>query len=310
MTLLRGIGVPVLCSAEMTGEWEFKLAEMEKGKFSREKFMEEICDLTETIVQKAKTFDSTTVEGDYTTLTVACPKCGKGPVKEYYRTFKCSACDFELKKVLASRQYEIPEVEELLSKRKVGPLQGFRNKMGRPFNALVRLNAELKPEFFWDEAVGANGEVAVVDFSGQEPLGKCLICGSNVYENPMSYVCEKSVGTTRSCTFRSGKIILKREIPREQMVKLLQTGKTDLIDKFISKKGRPFSAYLKFENGKVSFEFEPRKAKVPKAGARKKEETPEPAAAEAVAMVSAETPVPKKTRAPRKKKPEATEEKE
>ena len=276
MTLLRGIGVPVLCSPEMTGEWEFKLSEMEKGKFSRQKFMEEINELTQTIVQKAKTFDSTTVEGDYTTLSVPCPKCGKGPVKEYYRTFKCSACDFELKKVLASRQYEIPEVEELLSKRRIGPLQGFRNKMGRPFNALVRLNAELKPEFFWDEGgVSANGEVAVVDFSGQEPLGKCPVCGSNIYENAMSYCCEKSVGTTRSCTFRSGKIILKREIPREQMIKLLQTGKTDLIDKFISKKGRPFSAYLKYENGKVSFEFEPRKPKALKAGAKKKKESVE-----------------------------------
>lgn len=270
MTLLRGIGVPVLCSPEMTGEWEFKLREIEKGKFSRKQFMEEICDLTQTIVNKAKTYDSTTVEGDYTTLTVACPKCGKGPVKEYYRTFKCSACDFELKKVLASRQYEISEVEELLSKRRIGPLQGFRNKMGRPFNALVKLNAELKPEFFWDEGgVGENGEVAVVDFSGQEPLGKCPVCGSNVYENAMSYCCEKSVGAVRSCKFRSGKIILKREIPKEQMIKLLQTHKTDLIDKFISKKGRPFSAYLKYEEGKVSFEFEPRKPKAPK-GTRKK----------------------------------------
>jgi DNA topoisomerase-3 len=78
---------------------------------------------------------------------------------------------------------------------------------------------------------------------------------------------------------------LKREIPREQMIKLLQTGKTDLIDKFISKKGRPFNAYLKFGEGKVSFEFEPRKPRAPKPGAKKKsakaEEKPEQAAEQA-----------------------------
>ena len=64
--------------------------------------------------------------------------------------------------------------------------------------------------------------------------------------------------------------ILQRQIPVEQVVKLLDTGKTDLLDKFISKKGRPFSAYLKLEkNGKVGFEFEPsaRDSKSPRGGA-------------------------------------------
>ena len=56
-----------------------------------------------------------------------------------------------------------------------------------------------------------------------------------------------------------GKIILQREIPTEQVQKLITTGKTDLLRKFISKKGRPFSAYLKLDKGKVGFEFEPRK---------------------------------------------------
>ena len=45
------------------------------------------------------------------------------------------------------------------------------------------------------------------------------------------------------------------------MQKLLETGKTDLLDKFISKKGRPFKAFLAAKDGKVSFEFEPRQSK-------------------------------------------------
>ena len=59
--------------------------------------------------------------------------------------------------------------------------------------------------------------------------------------------------------FRMGKAILQRTIPREQAIKLVQTGKTDLLPRFISKKGRAFAAYLVLEEkGKVGFEFEKR----------------------------------------------------
>ncbi len=57
------------------------------------------------------------------------------------------------------------------------------------------------------------------------------------------------------CKFRVSKTILGRDISKEQAQKLLTAGKTDLLDGFISKRGRPFSAYLKLEDGKVGFEF-------------------------------------------------------
>jgi DNA topoisomerase-3 len=86
----------------------------------------------------------------------------------------------------------------------------------------------------------------------------------------MAYVCEKSVGRERSCDFRSGRVILQRPIERAQMEKLLATGRTDLLTRFISKKGRPFSAFLvRGADGKVGFEFAPRETKTPRAPARK-----------------------------------------
>ena len=84
----------------------------------------------------------------------------------------------------------------------------------------------------------------------------------------MNYVCEKAVGANRTCNFRSGKIILQRPIERAQMQKLLETGKTDLLEKFISKKGRPFKAFLVVKDGSVGFEFEPREAEGRKAAAK------------------------------------------
>ena len=72
-------------------------------------------------------------------------------------------------------------------------------------------------------------------------------------------MCEKAVGPERSCTFRSGRMILQQPVEREQMKKLLETGRTDLLNGFVSKKGRRFKAYLvKTPDGKVGFEFQPR----------------------------------------------------
>jgi len=110
--------------------------------------------------------------------------------------------------------------------------------------------------------------VTEADLAGQEPVGKCPKCGARVFDAPTSYICEKAVGAGRTCDFRSGKIILQRVIERAQMQKLLETGKTDLLEKFISRKGRPFSAFLVVKDGGVEFEFEPREPKARKGGAK------------------------------------------
>ena len=80
------------------------------------------------------------------------------------------------------------------------------------------------------------------------------------------------MGAEKTCDFRSGKVILQQEISREEMQKLLETGKTSLLRGFVSNKTRrKFSAFLVRDaaTGKVSFEFEPRVAKAgTKAGTR------------------------------------------
>lgn len=279
ITLLRGLGVPELCSPELTGDWEFKLKQMERGQLRREEFMREIGAMTSHIVAQAKGHESDTVPGEFCTLRAPCPKCG-GEVRENYKKFQCQACDFALWKIASGRQFEPAEIEELLVKRTLGPLTGFRSKLGRPFSAIIKLSPELKAEFdFGQNDAGApGGAAAAVDFSKQEPLGKCPKCGAGVFENGMNYTCEKGVGPARSCTFRSGKVILQQTIEAEQMRKLLATGKTDLLPKFISKKGRPFAAYLVIEKeGKVSFAFEPRPERA-KSGAAKTGKRREPVA--------------------------------
>lgn len=277
MTLLRGLGVEELSKAELTGEWEYKLAQMEKGALSRDAFMREIAEMTEHIVKKAKEYDRDTVPGDYATLATPCPNCG-GVVKENYRRYGCTgksgtgedACGFSFGKSPAGRTFEVAEAEQLLANKHIGPLEGFRSKAGWPFTAEIILKYDgeeaknWKLEFdFGDDKNEDSGEI--VDFSQQDTVGPCPVCGAPVFDHGSNYVCEKSVPTneqpTPSCTFKTGKIILQQPVERDQMEKLLATGKTDLLDKFVSMRTRrAFKAFLTWnaEEGKVTFEFAPR----------------------------------------------------
>ncbi len=320
MTLLRGLGVEELSKAELTGEWEYKLAQMEHGKLSREAFMREIAEMTEHIVKKAKEYDRDTVPGDYVTLATPCPNCG-GVVKENYRRYSCNGkpgqepCGFSFGKSPAGRTFEVQEAEQLLHDKHIGPLEGFRSKAGWPFTSeiVLRFAEEAnnwKLEFdFGDDKNAETGEI--VDFAGQESLGPCPKCGARVFEYGSNYVCEKSVPTheqpTPSCDFKTGKIILQQPVERAQVEKLLATGKTDLLEKFVSMRTRrAFKAFLAWnkDEGKVTFEFEPRTSKFPprktftKAApaAAKKAAAPAKAAAKKTAAKKAAAPkAPRKT---------------
>ncbi|SEL36436.1 DNA topoisomerase III [Nitrosovibrio tenuis] len=274
ITLLRGLKVPELTSPELTGDWEFKLRQMEQRKLQRSQFMEEIAGMTSHIVEQAKSHRGETISGNFSTLESPCPKCG-GVVHETYKKFQCQNCDFGLWKILAGRQFETAEMEQLITDRAVGPLQGFRSKMGRLFNANIKLTDEFEMKFDFGE--GSEEDAEEVDFTGQESLGQCPRCGGAVFEHGMNYACEKAVGSTRTCNFKIAKIILTRPLEREQVIKLLRTKKTDLLSKFMSKKGRPFSAYLVTgADGKVGFEFEPKKAKTKTTEEPFEGKTPEP----------------------------------
>ena len=320
MTLLRGLGVEELSKPALTGEWEYKLSQMEQGKLSREDFMQQIADMTEHIVKKAKEYDRDTIPGDYATLSTPCPNCG-GIVKENYRRYACvgkdaasddtavAGCGFSFGKTPAGRTFEQAEVEKFLRDKKIGPLEGFRSKAGWPFTSEIALkyneeekNWKLEFDFGNDKNSEETGEI--VDFTGSESLGACPKCGGAVHEHGSNYVCEKSVPTeaqpTPTCNFKSGKIVLQQVVEREQIAKLLSTGKTDLLEKFVSNRTRrAFKAFLSWnaEEDKVVFEFEPRTSKFPP----RKTPAKYAAGAKTAAGKAAEKTAAKTTKSPAKK---------
>lgn len=306
LTLLRGLGVTELTAPELTGEWEHKLAEMERGRLDRDAFMREIADMTRQVVERAKNYQADTVPGNYATLKAPCPKCG-AVVQENYRRYACTACDFSISKIPGARQLEVTEAEALITERTVGPLQGFRSKMGRPFAAILKLSADHRLEFDFGQSDRDDDALAeAVDFGGRTALGTCPKCAGKVFEHGMSYVCENTVGPSRSCDFRSGKIILQQEIGEAQMQKLLADGRTDLLDGFVSARTRrKFKAFLVREpGGRIGFEFAPRPAKpgaeTPKSGAKARTKAD---AASSESAVSEDTSRAKPKRSARAAKP-------
>ncbi len=262
MELLNGLGIQELTKPELTGDWEFQLRQIQRKQKSRPEFMAGIEEMTRRIVERAKKYEHDTIPGDFGVLRTPCPKCG-GEVHEKYKQYQCVKCDFSVWKTLCSRMFEPEEVEKLITEKQVGPLQGFMSKQGRPFAAVLKMNAEHKIEFDFGNNENKDGEAAApVDFAGKEPLGKCPKCGGRVFDGGMNYVCENQAGAAKSCTFRTGKIILQQNIEPAQVTKLLAEGKTDLLKGFVSNKTkRKFEAFLVLKDGDVKFEFPPRERK-------------------------------------------------
>jgi DNA topoisomerase-3 len=271
LQFLTAVKAEEITSPAMTGDWEFKLRQMEHGKFPREKFMAEVIDTTKGIVRRVKKFeedDSAARETD-----IPSPTDGK-PLIETLRGYKSRDGELMIYKVIGNRKMEESEVRDLLAKGQIGPLDGFRSKAGRPFSAVLRYNKEeKKAEFLFDGQRDATGAIKI-DFTGLPPVADAPAArfgpGAQVYETPQSYIVRRVENGEDKILARCSRRILSRDIPREQFMKMLETGKTDLLDKFWSMRTRrPFNAFLALkEDGSTGFEFAPRPPKDPNAPAR------------------------------------------
>ena len=275
ITALREIKIDALSSPELTGEWEYKLKQIEAGQFGRDAFMEEIRRLVADVIKKIKDasghVNSETMRGNFHDLETKCPKCGgSAGFKESFKAYDCKnpECKLVVWKTVSSRELEPAEVTELLQTGSVGPLKGFKSKMGRPFEAKLALSEATEWKTTFDFGDGG--------VRNREPFNKetatlvvesCPVCSKGgIYEAGTAFACEHTLAEEKKCSFRMGKMILQREISADDVRKICTDGKTNLLTKFISKKGRPFNAFLVLDkkSGKVGFEFEERKPKTPK----------------------------------------------
>jgi DNA topoisomerase III len=269
---LTAVKATEITSPAMTGEWEFNLRQMEHGKFSREKFMAEIIRETKGMVERVKGFEEDDSASRVT--TIISPTDGQ-PMRETLRGYKSADGALMVYKIIGGRRMEEPEVKELVEKRQVGPLDGFiSNKTRNRFSAVLKLAEveETKKDKSTKQEIVTKKWKTEFDFGDKAdiatltPIWTDPKTGEELCENGSSYILRARDGDGWKQTFRVGRIMCQKPIPPEQAIKMVSVGKTDLIEGFISKKGRPFDAFLVRVEGKMGWEFPPRKAKLDKDG--------------------------------------------
>jgi DNA topoisomerase-3 len=199
-----------------------------------------------------------------------CPKCGAN-VFDGGMNYVCEkqagaakSCDFRTGKIILQQEISPEQVKKLLATGKTDLLKGFiSKKTNRKFEAFLACkDGKVSFEFAPREKKGKTRSSAPppkIDFAGRAVVGKCPKCGGKVFDTEAGYLCEKSQSETKPCKFKISKIILEQPVDPAQAQKILATKKSDVLDKFISKAGKPFPAFLVMDaKGKITFDFPPR----------------------------------------------------
>ena len=262
--LVKQMDIEGLYSPMLTGDWEYKLRQMEHGTLKRGEFMREIIGYTEDIVAKARGLADEAKNTSYPEVEVEHPIHGKLILRQTDATYESRDPEIpiKIKKHIAGRLLTEDELRTLLKNGVVGPLQGFKSKFNKPFDASLQIDAKFKVAFLFegddDKAPDLTEEMLIG--TAVTPDGK----SHKVFASEKAYHIPDIVTKKDPHGIRIGKMILQREIPEDQALKLLSEGKTDLLKGFVSNRTkRKFDAHLTFDmdTAKIGFDFPPRPAK-------------------------------------------------
>jgi DNA topoisomerase-3 len=274
-----------LKSAELTGEWEAKLREIERGKLDAGQFMADIVRYTGSII---RTDDDAAIDAG---RLGECPRCGR-PVIEGKRGFGCSGwregCPFVLWKEYRGQPLQLAQVRELLQRRVLlrpltfegtgavilqladagvvleipVPRDEPRRPAGmasqpKPGKPRRQPRGSREPS---ERTPGENAEIPKASPGKTAPrksdgvLGPCPLCGAAVVEQDRSFGCS---GWRDGCKFAIWKTIAGKKLSARTARTLLRKGRTPVLKGFVSKANNRFDARLKLEDGAVRFDFEP-----------------------------------------------------
>ena len=251
--ILRRIPVEWITSAELTGEMEAALTSVQKGEIKATEYMNSIIEQTTDLVVRVRDHDrSKLFEQDDSIGN--CPKC-QSTITETALSYTCEmnegkekGCSFVFWKDTSGRWFDRSTAKRLLEQREITDLHGFFNRNGESYETSIVISDEGKVTSSKSTGNRAN--------SSDEALCPCPKCDGTIRETDTHYACDQE-----ECKFSGvGKVICKREINREEAKSILVDGKSPLIQDFISRRGRPFPAFLVLEGNKVGFEFPPREA--------------------------------------------------
>lgn len=263
LEFLHAVEADALTKPDMTGEWEFKLREMEFGRYNRDDFMAAVVKETEGIVDRTKNFNE---EDGETRVTDIISPTDQQPMTETLRAYRSADGMLTVYKVTSGRRMEEPEIRELVTKGEIGPIDGFVSaRSGKHFPAKLKL---AEPDDKGIRKVALDFGQDDEDLGTLEPFWTDPKSGEELCEDSTNYVLRKKEGDEYKRAFRVGRLMCQKPVTREHAIQMVENGKTELIKGFISKRGRPFDAYLLKSGNRVRWEFPPREAKP---GAKKRE---------------------------------------
>lgn len=150
-----------VCSPKLTGEWEYRLKQIERNELSYNSFLENIKSyvrgtLPDVLKAAKKLSQIQTPEEKLRNQSFGnCPKCGAGEIGKGKKSFYCSnwnkepKCDFTIWRSCFNKKLTDGQVTELLTKGTTKKIKGFKSKAGKPFNAKLSFdeNLRIKPIF-------------------------------------------------------------------------------------------------------------------------------------------------------------------
>ncbi|WP_246146271.1 type IA DNA topoisomerase [Rubripirellula lacrimiformis] len=257
-----------LTSPELTGEWEAKLKQIERGELSASSFMDEIAEYTHGIIRRS---DSLSIDPD---VYGDCPQCGQKVIAGK-KALGCSAwrkgCSFVLAPIYRESALTMTNLRELLQFgviREPITIDG-----GHPFLLTLAASGKLvevplplgneqdndhpdakrsKPSKRSLTSTKSSSGQAKVSNGADSGLGPCPLCGHPVIETPKSYGCSQ---WKQGCGLTIWKTMSGRKISVTNAKKLIKKGETPIVKGFRSKAGKKFDAKLKLVDGKVQFDF-------------------------------------------------------
>ena len=250
-------------SPEMTGEWEFKLSQVEKGKLTPIEFRDGIVNYVKELFEHLRQKYGSQFERETVTDAIPCPKCSSPlEIAPWGYVCKNEECGFKAGHTIAGRTLSHAEMATLLKTGKSDLLSGFKSKKGTTFSATLTLGDDGNIGFEFSD-----------DARAKTPTNyKCPKCGKTLLDSGNRLICEGSDVTTSNnengdptltpdtaptCDFVFYKTIAGHIMTDEEIAELFNNGTTEIISGFLTKKGTQFSAKIVWDKDfKATFAFE------------------------------------------------------
>ena len=250
-------------SPEMTGEWEFKLSQVEKGKLTPIEFRDGIVNYVKELFEHLRQKYGSQFERETVTDAIPCPKCSSPlEIAPWGYVCKNAECGFKAGHTIAGRTLSHAEMRTLLRTGKSDLLSGFKSKKGTTFSATLTLGDDGNIGFEFSD-----------DARAKTPTNyKCPKCGKTLLDSGNRLVCEGSDVTTSNnengdptltpdtaptCDFVFYKTIAGHVMTDEEIAELFSNGTTQIISGFLTKKGTTFNAKVVWDKDfKATFAFE------------------------------------------------------